>query len=141
VAGGGAIGAMGATAREGVAGAGSCTAALGHVVFDGRLRRAKPALCFLHRCRARIPATAGLGHLIGGHKLTIHEALDTVQVVLGVVSLGLELGDHRFCGSPLLTTAGSSSCRCRQACLAASNLGVGGGDHLSLSVDFFHRER
>jgi len=99
------------------------------------------ALRLLHGSRGSIATAPRLGDTIRGHELAVYQALETVQVVLCVLSLRLQLGDHCFCGRPLLTTADSSSCRCRQACLAASNFGIAGGDHLSLSVDFFHCER
>ena len=49
----------------------SCPLARGYALFDRRLGGADPAPRFLSRRRARIAATAGVGHLVGRHELAL----------------------------------------------------------------------
>ena len=74
-------------------------------LFNRGVGRAKLPLRLLHRRRARIAATAGLGHLIGGHELAIYQALNTTQVVCRIGCLRLKLGHSGFRRRPLLLCA------------------------------------
>ena len=96
--------------------------ASGRGVLDGGRRGPRAAPRFLHRGRADITSAAGVGHAIRRHELALEERLDPAQVIVRVVSLGLQPGHGGFGGGTLLLGAGDLCGRRRQVGLAAADL-------------------